>query len=194
MDRRSDQESSLPEFWKAAILELRELELKRRQTSLQGAGAQPLWNNAIDDVKPDEKYMKVWKELHTTRVAHLTNDKYQRYTRKENCTALEPYKCDTIEGTIIIQGTRYVTYVTEEVLYSFEDICDAIPQEWLLPPLMEEHIDRPCEGAWWGQLRTLTLLSKTSKTPMNMTEATQALDKVLNGSSNKRKRRPLRGY
>jgi hypothetical protein len=29
MDRRSDRESSLPEFWKAAILELRELELKR---------------------------------------------------------------------------------------------------------------------------------------------------------------------
>jgi hypothetical protein len=87
--------------------------------------------------------MKVWKELHTTRVAHLTNDKYQRYTRQENRTALElePYKCDTIEGTIIIQGTRYVT---EEVLDSFEDICDAIPQEWLLPPLMEEHIDRPC--------------------------------------------------
>jgi hypothetical protein len=55
MDRRSDQESSLPEFWQAAILELRELELKRRQTSLLGAGAHSLWNNAIDDVKPDEK-------------------------------------------------------------------------------------------------------------------------------------------
>jgi hypothetical protein len=115
--------------------------------------------------------MKVWKELHTTRVAHLANDKYQRYTREENREALEPYKCDTIEGTIIIQGTRYVT---EEVLDSFKVICDAIPQEWLLPPLMEEHIDRPCEGAWWGQQKALALLNKTSKTPIKMTEATQA--------------------
>jgi hypothetical protein len=40
--------------------------------SLLGAGAQPLWNNAIDDVTNPmknilESYMKVWKELHTTR-------------------------------------------------------------------------------------------------------------------------------
>jgi hypothetical protein len=42
-------------------------------------------------------------------VAHLTNDDYERFTREENEQALEQYKCDTVEGTIIIKGERFVT-------------------------------------------------------------------------------------
>jgi hypothetical protein len=99
MNRRSGNESKLPAFWQTAIEELKELERKRRLISPLGAGAQPLWNNAIEDVRPDQKYIKVWKELRTTKMAHLTDDNYQRYTREGNLKALElePYQCDTIE-------------------------------------------------------------------------------------------------
>jgi hypothetical protein len=58
-----------------------------------------------------------WR-LGPSKVAHLTEDNYQRYTRENNLKALEPYQCDTnIDGTIIIHGERYVT---EEVLDSFD--------------------------------------------------------------------------
>jgi hypothetical protein len=73
MNRRS---GNLPAFWQTAIEELRELELKRSLISPLGAGPQPLRNNAIEDVRPDQKYMKVWKELRTTKVAHLIDDNY----------------------------------------------------------------------------------------------------------------------
>jgi hypothetical protein len=70
---------------------------------------------------------------------------------------LEQYKCDTIEGTRIIKGERFVT---SEVLDSFEDLCDSVPRDWLLKPMSREHLDRPCEGAWWGQREALALLQK----------------------------------
>eukprot|EP00962_Isochrysis_galbana_P036960 scaffold12850_cov109-Isochrysis_galbana.AAC.4 len=74
----------------------------------------------------------IWQTLNTVQVAHLTNDNYERYTREENEKALENYKCDTIEGTVIIKGVRYVT---SEILDSFEEICDAIhPQRMAITP------------------------------------------------------------
>eukprot|EP00962_Isochrysis_galbana_P016978 scaffold4866_cov152-Isochrysis_galbana.AAC.3 len=139
--------SKIPAFWKEAIQDLRELELKRRQTSPLGAESQPLWNNTLDDVQPNPKFRAVWQTLKTVQVAHLTNDEYERYTREENEKALEKYKCDTIVGTVIIKGVRYVT---SEILDSFEEICDAIPKEWLLPPMSREHLDRPCERSLVG--------------------------------------------
>jgi hypothetical protein len=98
--------------------------------------------------------------MNTHTVAHLTNDDYERYTREENKRALEQYKCDTIERTIIIKGDRFVT---SEVLNSFEDLCDSVPKNWLLilKSMTREHLDRPCEGAWWGQREALALLPKT---------------------------------
>jgi hypothetical protein len=158
-DKENQGDSYLPEFWKESIIDLRELELelKRRKTSPLGAESQPLWNNSIKDVNPNTKFKKVWRALNTETVGHLTNDKHERYTREENETALEKYKCDTIEGTIILKGARYVT---TEVLDSFEEICDSLPKEWLLPPLTQKHLDRPCEGEWWGQRDALALLQK----------------------------------
>jgi hypothetical protein len=150
-------DSCLPEFWEAALLDLRELELKRRQTSPLGAEAQPLWNNTISDVQPDPQFRKVWQALRTHTVAHLTNDDYEQFTREENEQTLEQYKCDTIEGTIIIKGERCDT---SEVLDSFEDLCDFVPRDWLLKLMSREHLDRPCEGAWWGQREALALLPK----------------------------------
>eukprot|EP00962_Isochrysis_galbana_P012989 scaffold3717_cov124-Isochrysis_galbana.AAC.7 len=137
------------------------------------------------------KFRAVWQTLKTVQVAHLTNDEYERYTREENEKALEKYKCDTIEGTVIIKGVRYVT---SEILDSFEEICDAIPKEWLLPPMSREHLDRPCEGAWWGQRKALELLQKTSKNKICMIEATQTLDTILKSSRGKRKKTPLKAY
>jgi hypothetical protein len=86
------QDSCLPEFWKAALLDLRELELKRRQTSPLGAESQPLWNNSMSDVQLDPEFRKVSQTLRTHTVAHLTNDDYERFTREENEGALEQYK------------------------------------------------------------------------------------------------------
>jgi hypothetical protein len=114
------------------------------------------------DKRRKPKY-KIQKSMESTEhgdsrtVGHLTNDNHERYTREENETALEKYKCDTIEGTIILKGTRYVT---TEVLHSFDEICDSLPKEWLLPPLTQKHLDRPCEGEWWGQRDALALLPK----------------------------------
>eukprot|EP00962_Isochrysis_galbana_P017088 scaffold4907_cov122-Isochrysis_galbana.AAC.7 len=142
------------------------------ETSPLGAESQPLWNNTLEDVQPNPKFRAVWQTLKTVQVAHLTNDEYERYTREENEKALEKYKCDTIEGTVIIKGVRYVT---SEILDSFEEICDAIPKEWLLPPMSREHLDRPCEGAWWGQRKALELLQKTSKNKICMIEAVSHL-------------------
>jgi hypothetical protein len=109
------------------------------------------------NVNPNTKFRKVWRALNTETEGHLTNDNHERYTREENETALEKYKCDTIEGTIILKGARYVT---TEVLDSFDEICDSLPKEWLLPSLTQKHLDRPCEGEWWGQRDTLALLQK----------------------------------
>jgi hypothetical protein len=156
-DKDNQGDSYLPEFWKESIIDLRELELKRRKNSPLGAESQPLWNNSIKDVNTNTKFRKVWRALNTETVGHLTNDNHERYTRKENETAFEKYKCDTIEGTIILEGARYVT---TEVLDSFDEICDSLPKEWLLPPLTQKHLDRPCEGEWWGQREALALLQK----------------------------------
>jgi hypothetical protein len=186
----SPHDSCLPEFWKAALLDLRELELKRRQTSPLGAEAQPLWNNTIGDVQPDPKFWRVWQTLRTHTVAHLTNDDYERYTREENGQALEQYKCDTIEGTILIKGERFVR---SEVSDSFEDLCDSVPREWLLP-MSREHLDRPCEGAWWGQCEALALLQKPSSEDINMLAASNTLDEILRGTKGKKKRKPLKAY
>jgi hypothetical protein len=156
-DKENHGDSYLLEFWKESIIDLRELELKRRKTSPLGAESQPLWNNSINDVNPNTKFRKVWRALNTETVGHLTIDNHERYTREENEAALEKYKCDTIEGTIIFKGPRYVT---TDVLDSFDEICDSLPKEWLLPPLTQKHLDRPCEGEWWGQRDALALLQK----------------------------------
>jgi hypothetical protein len=124
-------------------------------------------------------------------VAHLTNDDYERFTREENEQALEQYKCDTIEGTITIKGERFVT---SEVLDSFEDLCDSVPRDWLLKPMPmpREHLDRPCEGAWWGQREALALLQKTSSEEINMLAASNTPDERLRGTEGKKKRKPLK--
>jgi hypothetical protein len=99
-------------------------------------------------------------------------------------------KCDTIEGAIIIKGERYVT---SEVLDSFEDLCDSVRREWLLKPMSHEHLDRPCEGAWWGQREALALLRKTAITEIDMLAASNTMDEILRGTrGNKKKRKPLK--
>jgi hypothetical protein len=55
-------------------------------------------------------------------------------------------------------------------------------------------MDRPCEGAWWGQRKALELLQKTVKTKIDMKAATLTLDEILKGSRGKNKKRPLKGY
>jgi hypothetical protein len=133
----------------------------------------------------------VWQALRTHTVAHLANDDYERFRREENEQALEQYKCDTIEGTIIIQEERFVT---SEVLDSFEGLCDSVPRQWLLKPMSREHLDRPCEGAWWGQREALVLLQKTSREEINMLAASNTLDEILRGTRGQKKRKPLKAY
>eukprot|EP00962_Isochrysis_galbana_P034523 scaffold11699_cov109-Isochrysis_galbana.AAC.7 len=60
--------------------------------------------------------------------------------------------------------------------------------------MSREHLDRPCEGAWWGQRKALDLLQKTSKNKICMIEATQTLDAILRNSRRKRKKTPLKAY
>jgi hypothetical protein len=157
-DKENQGDSYLPEFWKESIIDLRELELKRRKSSPLGAESQATPMEQLDKrCIPKYKNQKVWRALNTETVGHLTNDNHERYTREENETALKKYKCDTVEGTIILKGARYVT---TEVLDSFDEICDSLPKEWLLPPLTQKHLDRPCEGEWWGQRDALALLQK----------------------------------
>eukprot|EP00962_Isochrysis_galbana_P056153 scaffold28014_cov106-Isochrysis_galbana.AAC.1 len=80
INKNNAETTSLRDFWKEAIKDLRELELKRRQTSPLGAESQPLWNNTLEDVQPNPKFRAVWQTLSTVQVqvAHLTNDNYER--------------------------------------------------------------------------------------------------------------------
>jgi aconitase A len=132
----------------------------------------------MNDVNPNTKFRKVWRALNTETVGHLTNDNHERYTREENEAALEKYKCDTIEGTIILKGARNVT---TEALDSFDEICDSLPKEWLLPPLTQKHLDRPCEGEWWGQRDALALLQTKTRTNIELLPAIRKSDEIPQG-------------
>jgi hypothetical protein len=191
MKKDGSKDSCLPKFWKSALFELRELGLKRGQTTPLGAESQPLRYNIMSDVQPDPNFRKVWQTLKTHTVAHLTNDEYQQFTRDESEKALDQYNCDTIQGTVIIKGERYVI---SEVLDSFEALCNSIPKEWLLKPMSHKHPDQPCEGAWWGQRDALALLQRTSKTEIDMTTASNTKDEILHGTRGKKKRKPLKAY
>jgi hypothetical protein len=105
---------------------------------------------------------------------------------------LEKYKGDTIEGTIILKGARYVT---TEILDSFDEICDSLPKAWLLPPLTQKHLDKPCEGEWWGQRDALALLPKKTRTKIELLPALRKLDEILKGAAKKKNKRvPLKAY